>query len=75
MKLEIHFKELSLKGGFRSEPKFPTPHNLLFLLSYAKAYDEPHAIHMVSRTIESMYRGGLYDHIGFGFSRYSTDEK
>ncbi|MNX00579.1 Glycosyl hydrolase family 9 [compost metagenome] len=62
-------------GGFGSAPKFPTPHNLCYLLAYAKAYDQPKAQEMVVRTLDGMYRGGLYDHIGFGFARYSTDEK
>lgn len=62
-------------GGFGGAPKFPTPHNMLFLLRYHVAYKEPHALYMVEKTLEQMYFGGLFDHVGFGFSRYSTDAK
>jgi len=62
-------------GGFGAAPKFPTPHNLMFLSAYYQMYQEPQALEMVKHTLDSMYRGGIYDHIGFGFSRYSTDEK
>lgn len=64
-----------LYGGFGQAPKFPTPHNLTFLLRYWKRSGEKQALMMVEKTLESMYRGGMYDHIGYGFSRYSTDEK
>lgn len=64
-----------VNGGFGTEPKFPTPHQLSFLLAYGKAYLEPKAIEMATHTLDKMHRGGLYDHIGFGFSRYSTDDK
>ncbi len=60
-------------GGFGSAPKFPTPHNLLFLMEYAKTQGEPHALAMAEHTLEQLARGGIFDHIGFGFSRYSTD--
>lgn len=62
-------------GGIGKAPKFPTPHNLGFLLRYWKIYGEEKALQMVEKTLESMYRGGIFDHIGFGFSRYSTDRK
>lgn len=62
-------------GGFGRAPKFPSPHNLRFLLRYWKNYNEPKALQMVEKTLEAMYEGGIFDHIGFGFSRYSTDEK
>ena len=62
-------------GGFGPAPKFPTPHNLLFLLRYARltGADEPRK--MAESTLEHMFRGGLHDHIGGGFCRYSTDLK
>lgn len=64
-------------GGFGTAPKFPSPHSLLFLLRYGKK--EPEAlkttVDMVETTLDQMYRGGIYDHIGGGFSRYSTDSK
>ncbi|NLL68189.1 MAG: thioredoxin domain-containing protein [Clostridiaceae bacterium] len=65
----------SIYGGFGHSPKFPTPHNLMFLLRYWKRTDNPKALQMVEKTLDAMYRGGIYDHIGFGFSRYSTDNK
>jgi len=62
-------------GGFGNAPKFPSPHNLLFLLRYWYSTKEPYALEMVRKTLDSMKNGGIYDHIGFGFSRYSTDRK
>ena len=62
-------------GGFGIAPKFPTPHNLMFLLRYHQFEQDEKALEMVERTLQQMYRGGIFDHIGFGFSRYSTDEK
>lgn len=65
----------SVYGGFGKAPKFPTPHNLMFLLRYWYATGNSHALSMAEETLEMMYRGGIFDHIGFGFSRYSTDRK
>lgn len=62
-------------GGFSKAPKFPSPHNLSYLLSYYKDTREKRALEMVEITLKSMYKGGIFDHIGFGFSRYSVDEK
>ena len=62
-------------GGFGTAPKFPTPHQLLFLLRYWSRYKKDEARYMVEHTLKSMLKGGIYDHIGFGFSRYSTDGK
>ncbi len=62
-------------GGFGNEPKFPTPHNLMFLLRYAKLENDEKALFMVENTMMHMYSGGIYDHIGYGFSRYSTDAR
>ena len=61
------------KGGFGSAPKFPTPHQLTFLLRYWKRAGESKALKMVEKTLEAMGRGGIYDHVGYGFHRYSTD--
>ena len=61
-------------GGFGHAPKFPTPHNLLFLIRYGSTMQEAGAMKMAQLTLEDMARGGIYDHIGGGFSRYSTDE-
>ena len=60
-------------GGFGSAPKFPTPHNLLFLLGYYERHKDQACLEMVEHTLLQMYRGGLFDHIGYGFCRYSTD--
>lgn len=62
-------------GGFSSAPKFPTPHNLLFLLRYWKRTGKEKALEMVERTLEAIQFGGIKDHIGFGFHRYSTDNR
>ncbi len=62
-------------GGFGVAPKFPTAHNLLFLLRYWKRTDHKKALDMVEKTLQTMRRGGMYDHIGFGFHRYSTDQR
>lgn len=60
-------------GGFGGAPKFPTPHQLTFLLRYWKRSGNADALSMVERTLASMRKGGIYDHIGLGFHRYSTD--
>ena len=60
-------------GGFGSRPKFPTPHNLIFLLRFWKRTGEKKALEMVEKTLQAMRNGGIYDHIAFGFHRYSTD--
>jgi uncharacterized protein YyaL (SSP411 family) len=62
-------------GGFGDSPKFPTSHNLSYLLRYHKRTGSVQALAMVEKTLDSMYRGGMYDHVGWGFSRYSTDER
>jgi len=62
-------------GGFGGTPKFPIPHNLLFLLRYYLRSGEPEALSMVETTLKKMRNGGIYDHIGSGFHRYSTDQK
>jgi uncharacterized protein YyaL (SSP411 family) len=62
-------------GGFGQAPKFPAPQNLLFLLAYYRRTGEAHALEMVERTLEGMFRGGIFDHVGGGFCRYSTDGK
>jgi len=63
----------SIHGGFGSRPKFPTPHNYLFLLRYWKRSGDENARSMVEKSLQEMRHGGVYDHIGFGFHRYSTD--
>lgn len=60
-------------GGFGAAPKFPTPHNLLFLMLYSHLTQEKQPFSIVKTTLEKMRRGGIFDQIGYGFSRYSTD--
>ncbi len=62
-------------GGFGTEPKFPAAHNLMFLLRTAYYEDNRKALEIVEKTLDSMYQGGIFDHIGYGFCRYSTDRE
>jgi uncharacterized protein len=62
-------------GGFGNAPKFPSPHNLTFLLRYWKRTSDRKALEMVDKTLKTMKLGGIYDQLGFGFHRYSTDAK
>jgi uncharacterized protein YyaL (SSP411 family) len=62
-------------GGFGKRPKFPVPHNLLFLMRYYYSTGKKSGLDMVRHTLTNMRLGGIYDHIGFGFHRYSTDER
>jgi uncharacterized protein YyaL (SSP411 family) len=64
-----------LYGGFNNAPKFPSPHNLIFLLRYWNKSGDEYALKMVNETLTNMYFGGIYDHVGYGFHRYSTDRK
>jgi len=60
-------------GGFGTAPKFPSPHNLFFLLRYWHRTGDEQTLQMVEETLQAMRMGGIYDHVGFGFHRYSTD--
>jgi len=62
-------------GGFGGAPKFPTPHQLTFLLRWHRRGGPPLALEMVERTLQAMRNGGIFDQIGFGFHRYSVDER
>lgn len=62
-------------GGFGSSPKFPSPHNMLFLLRYYMRTKNVDSLNMVKKTLDSMAMGGIFDQIGYGFHRYSTDRK
>ncbi len=62
-------------GGFGSAPKFPHPMDLRLLLRIARRFDEPQALEMARHTLDRMAMGGIYDHLGGGFHRYSTDER
>ena len=62
-------------GGFGNAPKFPPSTGLSFLLrQYAHTHDDQ-ILHMVTQTLDAMAAGGMYDHIGGGFARYSTDDR
>ncbi len=66
-------------GGFGGAPKFPTPSNLEFLLAYHASHPddplEPSALDLVTHTLRRMMDGGIYDHLGGGFHRYSVDAR
>lgn len=76
--LDLAFRGLdqsfdSARGGFGRSPKFPVPHNLRFLIRYAHRTGKKRAAKMAEETLIAMKNGGIYDHVGFGFHRYSTD--
>ena len=60
-------------GGFGTSTKFPKPLNLLFLLRYWHRTGSAESLAMVEKTLHAMRRGGIYDHLGYGFHRYATD--
>lgn len=60
-------------GGFGSAPKFPSPHNLMFLLRQYHFTKDHRFLDAVENTLVKMRLGGIWDHVGFGFHRYSTD--
>jgi uncharacterized protein YyaL (SSP411 family) len=62
-------------GGFGPAPKFPQGSALSFLLRYWRHYQGSKALKMVEKTLDEMAKGGLYDQLGGGFHRYSTDQK
>ncbi|MFW3146044.1 MAG: thioredoxin domain-containing protein [Thermoplasmatota archaeon] len=62
-------------GGFGGSPKFPSPHQLIFLLRYGQTRNDEEAVEMALVSLKKMRRGGIYDHVGGGFHRYSTDER
>lgn len=61
-------------GGMKHAPKFPMPSNWEYLMHYFSISKNPDVLKAITSTLENMARGGIYDHIGGGFSRYSTDE-
>jgi hypothetical protein len=76
--LDEAFRELAAgfdesRGGFGGAPKFPIPHHIGFLLRYWKRTGRAEALAMAEKTLAAMRQGGIYDHLGFGFHRYSTD--
>jgi len=78
--LKKGYKQLELTfdpnwGGFGTAPKFPTPHHLTFLLRWHQRSGDSEALNMVEKTLDAMRRGGIFDQMGFGFHRYSVDER
>ncbi len=76
--LDEAFRELAAdfdraRGGFGGAPKFPIAHHIAFLLRYWQRTGKGEALGMAGKTLKAMRRGGIYDHLGFGFHRYSTD--
>ncbi|MCC2527337.1 thioredoxin domain-containing protein [Bacillus halotolerans] len=65
----------TIYGGFGQAPKFPMPHMLMYLLRYYHTTGQENALYNVTKTLDSMANGGIYDHIGYGFARYSTDDE
>ncbi|MER3449955.1 MAG: thioredoxin domain-containing protein [Chloroflexota bacterium] len=64
-----------VNGGFGTAPKFPQPLNLEFLLRAYRRFKIPEALIAVEHTLKAMARGGIYDQVGGGFHRYSTDDR
>jgi uncharacterized protein YyaL (SSP411 family) len=62
------------EGGFGGAPKFPPGMTIDFLLRYHFRTNDEHALHMVMQTLDKMAYGGMYDQVGGGFHRYSTDD-
>ena len=62
------------KGGRKGAPKFPMPNNYEFLLNYYHFTKDAKALEGVTTTLDNMANGGIYDHLGGGFARYSTDD-
>jgi uncharacterized protein YyaL (SSP411 family) len=74
------FQELELeydqeRGGFGRAPRFPTPHRLLFLLRFWRRTGVDQALEMVVKTLDALRAGGIFDQVGYGFHRYSTDDQ
>ncbi|MEZ5174491.1 MAG: hypothetical protein R2850_13545 [Bacteroidia bacterium] len=61
------------EGGLNRAPKFPLPNNYQFLLRYGHLFNDVGVLNYVHLTLIKMVYGGIYDQIGSGFARYSTD--
>ena len=73
---ELYFKIADpIYGGLKGAPKFPVGYQYNFLLTCSLILNDSRALFLVERTLDMMHRGGIYDHIGGGFSRYSIDER
>lgn len=63
----------AVHGGFGDAPKFPLAHNLIFMLLYASLFQKEATMQQALQTLKQMRKGGIFDQIGYGFARYSTD--
>src|SRR5262249_45657301 len=63
------------EGGFGNAPKFPPSMSIDFLLRYHHRTGNEHALEMITLTLDKMAYGGMYDQVGGGFHRYSTDDR
>lgn len=74
--LEFIFKNSdSVYGGLKGAPKFPLGYVVSLLLRYSLVMNESRGLFLAEKTLEMMHQGGIYDHLGGGFSRYSVDDK
>jgi uncharacterized protein len=64
-----------INGGLKGEPKFPLGFQAEFLLIWSKLRGDSRALYYDTLTLDAMQRGGIYDHLGGGFSRYAVDEE
>ena len=77
MRQHVNLLQMSdpIYGGFGQAPKFPNPSNLLFMLRYYDISGLNRFKDFVMFTADKMANGGIHDHLGGGFARYSTDQK
>lgn len=74
--IELFYKMTDpIYGGMRGAPKFPIAYQTTLLMRYALLKDDSRALFIAERTLDMMQRGGIYDHLGGGFCRYSVDER
>lgn len=74
--VELLFKMVDpVYGGIKGSPKFPVGYQFSLMLNYYALNKDSRALFVVERTLDMMHRGGIYDHLGGGFSRYSVDEQ
>ena len=72
---ELFFKLADpVHGGMKGVPKFPIGYQSNFMMHYSSTFKDSRALFIVERTLDMMHRGGIYDHLGGGFHRYSVDE-
>lgn len=62
-------------GGMKGSPKFPIGYQLSFMMRYSRRHQDSRALFFAEKTLRQMHQGGIYDHLGGGFSRYSVDER